>query len=66
MREGHKANASHPMIVTELPRDTEVREEQSANALPPMLVTELGRVISPVATALHANKCVFVSSAYTK
>ena len=54
------------MLVTELGRVIEVREEQPENALPPMLVTELGRVISPVAAALHANNVVFVSSAYTK
>ena len=66
VREEQPLNASSPMVVTELPMVMEVREEQSANALTPMLVTELGRVISPVAAALHANKCVFVSSAYTK
>ena len=54
------------MLVTELGRVMEVREEQPRNAASPMVVTELGMVISPVAAALHANKFVFVSSAYTK
>ena len=66
VREEQFLNASSPMLVTELGRVMEVREEQSSNALLPMLVTELGMVISAVAAALHANKFVFVSSAYTK
>ena len=45
VREEQPANASSPMLVTELPMVMEVREEQFRNAMSPMLVTELGRVM---------------------
>ena len=54
------------MLVTELGRVMEVREEQPSNAFLPMLVTVFGRMTSPVAAAKHDNNVVFVSSAYTK
>ena len=42
--EEQPANASSPMLVTEVGMVTEVREEQPRNADSPMLVTELGMV----------------------
>ena len=66
VREEQFSNALYSILITEFGMVMEVREEQFPNAPYEMLVTELGMMISPVAAALHANKFVFVSSAYTK